>query len=566
TSARAPQETAPFWCVVSTCDQHVLVESLPPIDMMPLHSDLASLQGLQRSDKYYINGGDFYCITENRMFRVHRYFFERESRFFREQLAIPATPGALRLGSSEDSAVILDGVKSADFDRLLWVFYNPKYSLYNASVDDWSVILSLADRWSFLEVKNLAVRELEKLEMLDVDRIVLYHNFHVDESFCVPRYVALCERPELLTVDEGLRLGMETVIPLTRARECLRNGAASSGLRSPSPSSVSQTELTEIIKEHFGIKPDVIKPEQASAGGWVTLSFAGRALIDELQQPRVSSSSSSSNNSHHRHRRSHRFQRSPLTSPPKSPLGGPPTNLGRRSPTTQQSPMSRVPPPGPRHLEHPAGGKTAPAPIEKIRKMVERAAEEAEQTVHEEADVGGKDDGDSGYESGAAKVDFEDSHSDGHHESTSCGEVAANDHRGQDCVQVTAAAAGDAAEDTEQLAINVAKDGEQTATSSDSTLSRGKPKLTVEVPAGFPSLLQASAVTAAIGEAMIGAGQHVESTVEGPAIPGFEGSDQAQSKQSSEVDVPLPASEDEGGEQFFDSREAPAEFDPFSVS
>ncbi|KAJ7818452.1 hypothetical protein B0H13DRAFT_2682793 [Mycena leptocephala] len=105
-------------------------------------------------------------------------------------------------------------------------------------------------RWEFAEVKSLAVRELEKLELPDIDRIVLYHKFAVDQSYLIPRYVALCERPELPTVEEGIRLGMQTVISLSHARECARNQATSGG-RSPSPATLGGTELTEIIKDHF---------------------------------------------------------------------------------------------------------------------------------------------------------------------------------------------------------------------------------------------------------------------------------------------------------------------------
>ncbi|KAJ7496764.1 hypothetical protein FB451DRAFT_1008180, partial [Mycena latifolia] len=209
--------------------------------------------GLQHSEDYYLPGGDLYCLVENKLFRVHRYFFERESKFFKRELAVPATPGRPRIGTADDSAIMLDNVRSADFAKLLWVFYNPKYSLYDATVEDWSTILELAHRWEFAEVKNLAVRELEKLELPDIDRIVLYKKFFVDDAYLIPRYAALCERPELLTVEEGLRLGMETVIPLSRARECARNQATSGG-RSPSPASLAGKELTEIIKDHFSIK------------------------------------------------------------------------------------------------------------------------------------------------------------------------------------------------------------------------------------------------------------------------------------------------------------------------
>ncbi|KAJ7934847.1 hypothetical protein B0H13DRAFT_2246986 [Mycena leptocephala] len=213
-------------------------------------SSSGSPMGLQRFEDYYLLGGDFYCIAENKLFRVHRYFFERESTFFKAQLAIPATPGAPRIGTTDDTAILLDNVRSADFAKLLWVFYNPKYSLYDATVEDWSTILELACRWEFAEVKSLAVRELEKLELPDIDRIVLYHKFAVDQSYLIPRYVALCERPELPTVEEGIRLGMQTVISLSHARECARNQATSGG-RSPSPATLGGTELTEIIKDHF---------------------------------------------------------------------------------------------------------------------------------------------------------------------------------------------------------------------------------------------------------------------------------------------------------------------------
>ncbi|KAJ7104586.1 hypothetical protein C8R43DRAFT_819767, partial [Mycena crocata] len=191
--------------------------------------------------------------VENKLFRIHRYFFERESKFFKTQLAVPATPGGPRFGTADDNAIMLDNVRSRDFAKLLWVFYNPKYSLYDATVEDWSTILELAHRWEFAEVKSLAVRELEKLELGDIARIVLYRKFQVDEAYLIPRYVALCERPELLTVDEGLKLGMEIVIALSRARECARSPDPS-GCRSPSPATLGEKELTDIIKDHFGIK------------------------------------------------------------------------------------------------------------------------------------------------------------------------------------------------------------------------------------------------------------------------------------------------------------------------
>jgi len=56
------------------------------------------------------------------VFRVHKYFFERESEYFREGFR---TAGPQGDGQSDQAAFRLDDVKISEFERLLWVFYNP---------------------------------------------------------------------------------------------------------------------------------------------------------------------------------------------------------------------------------------------------------------------------------------------------------------------------------------------------------------------------------------------------------------------------------------------------------
>lgn len=92
-------------------------------------------------------------------------------------------------------------------------------SVYEASIDDWVIILGLANRWGFHQVKQLVVRELERKDMDHITRIALYRENEIDEAFLVPAYVALCERPATISKHEGERLGMEVVVPLVAARE-----------------------------------------------------------------------------------------------------------------------------------------------------------------------------------------------------------------------------------------------------------------------------------------------------------------------------------------------------------
>jgi hypothetical protein len=122
--------------------------------------------------------------------------------------------------------------------------------LYNKTVAEWEVILRLAEKWTFSQVKDLAVRELEKLTISDVDRIAIYQAHNVDRNLLVPSYSRLCEREEHLKVPEGLRLGMETTLSIAHAREVARRPSTSSKTRA----CASGPELEAIIRDLFDIK------------------------------------------------------------------------------------------------------------------------------------------------------------------------------------------------------------------------------------------------------------------------------------------------------------------------
>jgi hypothetical protein len=128
------------------------------------------------------------------------------------------------------------------------------------------VILGLAVRWEFPEVKNLAVRELQKKDIPDSKRIKLYHANKVDRNILIPYYARLCEREAHLTRDEGEDIGMETVIMVSAGRGEARAARLASGLRSPVIPTFSGEELHEVIREVFNIGP-----EADSTGGLVIM-------------------------------------------------------------------------------------------------------------------------------------------------------------------------------------------------------------------------------------------------------------------------------------------------------
>ncbi|KAJ7756184.1 hypothetical protein B0H16DRAFT_1662580 [Mycena metata] len=175
----------------------------------------SSLQGVRPHEKYYLDGGDLHIIADDREFRVHRYFFDQDSAVFRDLLASPS--GQPRKGSSHLTAIKLKGVTSNQFARFLWVFYNPTYSLYDATEDDWKCILHLGRQWEFVEVEKLAIRELEKFPMSTVERIALYQEHGVAIDTLIPHYATLVTRGSPLDLAESERLGMSTVVLINQA-------------------------------------------------------------------------------------------------------------------------------------------------------------------------------------------------------------------------------------------------------------------------------------------------------------------------------------------------------------
>jgi hypothetical protein len=88
--------------------------------------------------------------------------------------------------------------------------------------DKWVSVLRLATRWNFPSFRALALEKLESVEP-SVDKLVLAHELNVTD-WLLPSYVALCLRPEPLTLEEAERLRMADVVLIFTAREALKGG------------------------------------------------------------------------------------------------------------------------------------------------------------------------------------------------------------------------------------------------------------------------------------------------------------------------------------------------------
>ncbi|TFK74676.1 hypothetical protein BDN72DRAFT_833205 [Pluteus cervinus] len=187
----------------------------------PPWAELEEMRGVKRHPEFGVSGGDLYLQVRDHLFQVHRFFLERDSPRFRGMLATPATPGLDIRGTNPNSAILIE--EDPDHWALLMkVFYNPQYSLYDFTFQQWTIILGLAIKWRFDAIRDLTLRQVERLSESEFpisERIALYEKHKVEFSRLLPHYLSLCLRPEPLSEKESEVLGVRTTVMVFQVRE-----------------------------------------------------------------------------------------------------------------------------------------------------------------------------------------------------------------------------------------------------------------------------------------------------------------------------------------------------------
>ncbi|KAI0785800.1 hypothetical protein C8Q75DRAFT_696685, partial [Abortiporus biennis] len=174
---------------------------------------------------YYLEDGNLVILVENILFRVFRSTFRRHSSVFNDLFMLPEpVEGATGVeGSSDENPLVFSGISTVDFERLLWILYPPNYSMCKAStLDEWTSILHLATQWEFADIRTLAIRSLQSIDISPVDRILLSREYDIGGRWVLSAYTALCERAEPLTLAEASKLGLETSVRVAQMREQMR--------------------------------------------------------------------------------------------------------------------------------------------------------------------------------------------------------------------------------------------------------------------------------------------------------------------------------------------------------
>ncbi|KAJ3538684.1 hypothetical protein NMY22_g5068 [Coprinellus aureogranulatus] len=174
-----------------------------------------------RHPRFFFQDGNVIFLVEETLFKIHRFFFQRDSAIFSSMFSLPIPKNERPEGEAEDKPIILHGIKSVDFERFMSILYPINFIDCDlTTVDEWTSVLTISSIWEFKSLRELAIDRLSRIT-LPIDRIVLGNRFDLAQ-WLVPAYFELCTRTEPLSLDEGEKLGMRDVIRIGQVRHQLR--------------------------------------------------------------------------------------------------------------------------------------------------------------------------------------------------------------------------------------------------------------------------------------------------------------------------------------------------------
>ncbi|KAI0634589.1 hypothetical protein C8Q77DRAFT_1194732 [Trametes polyzona] len=173
-----------------------------------------------RHTLFYMEDEMITLRVENCLFRVHRYFLERDSTFFKDFFQRTVT--GTGMGKTDDTAIRLQEVSRREFECLLHFLYHGASSAQNDSILNLVLLLSTSSALSFPAARTHAIGALDRASPpLDpVERVFLAEKYDIP-AWLRPAYVELCSRAHPLEDAEAEVLGLQTTARLARAREAV---------------------------------------------------------------------------------------------------------------------------------------------------------------------------------------------------------------------------------------------------------------------------------------------------------------------------------------------------------
>ncbi|KAJ7656458.1 hypothetical protein DFH06DRAFT_1091358, partial [Mycena polygramma] len=179
-------------------------------------------------DTYYLESITFH--VEDRLFKVPRLLFERNSEIFADALKLPRGTDDVE-GTSDQNPFRLEGISIADLDDFS---RSCTLSVCNANAtlkmpkDHWISVLKLSTLWRFRDARALAIDNLtSSVAKTPVEAITLARQYQV-ASWLRTGYTALSQ--SRLTSYDIETIGDKTALKIYQVREeCALNKLARAG-------------------------------------------------------------------------------------------------------------------------------------------------------------------------------------------------------------------------------------------------------------------------------------------------------------------------------------------------
>ncbi|KAI5831210.1 hypothetical protein K523DRAFT_350933 [Schizophyllum commune Tattone D] len=151
-------------------------------------------------------------------YRIHSFHLYRATDVFDEEIQ------ARQEGRT--GAIVLPDVKRADFENLLWFFYESAYKWFGlvdqTYREQWESVLLVAEQLKMRQVAIVASHALDRMGALDDIRKISLCAKHVrDQKWVLEELVRTVDRKEPLNLEEGKQLDIEMTIAITAARHSL---------------------------------------------------------------------------------------------------------------------------------------------------------------------------------------------------------------------------------------------------------------------------------------------------------------------------------------------------------
>ncbi|CAE6479392.1 unnamed protein product [Rhizoctonia solani] len=174
---------------------------------------------LERHPEFFFDNTLVAIQIGKTLFNVHKYQLAK-SEVFSDMFKIPKPEGDEPLeGSSPEHPIKLEGVSASDFAALLRVLYANQFSDDQLAPEASLVIpaFRLANMFNFSKLRTYLLPLAEK-NLDDVDKILFAREFEIKE-WLAPAHARLCKRESVLSAKEASKLGVQSVLMISRMRE-----------------------------------------------------------------------------------------------------------------------------------------------------------------------------------------------------------------------------------------------------------------------------------------------------------------------------------------------------------